>query len=71
LVLLLPLINHSHIHLPLIVLLLLVTFRSCILNRIIAFIKERIGAVQFMVLCKKYETLRISPEEYELVTQDP
>ena len=55
---------------PLIVLLLLLTFGPCILNKLIAFIKERIGAVQLMVLCQQYETLRPGPEEYELVTQD-
>ena len=56
---------------PLIVLLLLLTFGPCILNKLIAFIKERIGAVQLMVLGQQYETLRTGPEEYELVTQDP
>ena len=56
---------------PLIVLLLLLTFGPCILNKLIAFIKERIGAVQLMVLHQQYETLRTGPEEYELVTQDP
>ena len=48
---------------PLIVLLLLLTFGPCILNKLIAFIKERIGAVQVMVLCQQYETLRTGPEE--------
>ena len=45
----------------LIVLLLLLTFGPCILNKLIAFIKERIGAVQLMVL----------GQQYELVTQEP
>jgi hypothetical protein len=40
------------------------TFKPCILNKLIAFIKEAVGAVQLMVL-------RTGPEEYELVTQDP
>ena len=35
---------------PLIVLLLLLTFGSWILNELIAFIKEKLGAVQLMVL---------------------
>ena len=56
---------------PLIVLLLLLTFGPCILNKLIAFIKEAVGAVQLMVLHQQYETLRTGPEEYELVTQDP
>jgi hypothetical protein len=55
---------------PLIVLLLLLTFGPCIL-KLRAFIKERIGAVQLMVLHHQYETLSTGPEEYELVTQDP
>ena len=41
------------------------------MNKLIAFIKERIGAVQLMVLHQQYETLRTGPEEYELVTQRP
>jgi hypothetical protein len=56
---------------PLIVFLLLLTFGPCILNNFVAFIKERIGAVQLMVLHQQYETLRTGPEEYELVSQDP
>ena len=55
----------------LIVFQLLLTFGPCILNKLIAFIKEKIGAVQLMVLHQQYETLRTGPEEYELVTQDP
>ena len=35
---------------PLIVFLLLVTFGPCALNKLTAFIKERIGAVQLIVL---------------------
>ena len=48
----------------LIVLLLLLTFGSCIFNKLIAFTKERIGAVQLMVLPQQYETLRTGPEQY-------
>ena len=48
---------------PLIVLLLLLTFGPCLLNKLIAFIKERIGAVQLMVLHQQHETLRTGPEE--------
>ena len=43
---------------PLVVLLLLLTFGPCILNKLISFIKERIGALQLMVLCQEYKTLR-------------
>jgi hypothetical protein len=41
------------------------------LSKLIAFIKERIGAVQLMVPHQQYETLRTGPEEYELVIEDP
>jgi hypothetical protein len=56
---------------PLIVLLLLLTFGHCLLNKFIAFIRERIGVVQLMVLCQQYGTLKTGPQEYELFTQDP
>ena len=55
----------------LIVLLLLITFEPCLLNKLIAFINKRLGAVWLMVLHQQYETLRTGPEIYELVTQDP
>jgi hypothetical protein len=54
---------------PLIVPLLLFTFEPSILNRLTAFRKERIGAVELMVL-HQYETPRTGPEEYELVTRN-
>lgn len=41
------------------------------MNKLIAFIKERTGAVQLMFLHQQYETLRIGPKEDELVTRDP
>ena len=57
-----------HLLEPLIVLLLLLTFGPCTLNKLIAFIEERIGAVHLMVLCQQYETMSTGPKEYELVT---
>lgn len=43
---------------PLIILMLILTFRPCILNRLVAFIKERISAVQVMVLRQQYQILQ-------------
>nr|KAF6379085.1 hypothetical protein mMyoMyo1_009929 [Myotis myotis]KAF6379125.1 hypothetical protein mMyoMyo1_009956 [Myotis myotis] len=40
---------------PLIILLLLLTFGPCIVNRLIAFIQDRISAVQVMVLQQRYQ----------------
>nr|AAT06256.1 envelope glycoprotein [Sus scrofa] len=41
---------------PLIVLLLLLTVGPCIINKLIAFIRERISAVQIMVLRQQYQS---------------
>lgn len=40
---------------PLIILLLLLTFGPCILNRLVTFIQDRISAVQVMVLQQRYQ----------------
>jgi hypothetical protein len=37
----------------------------------IVFIKEKIRAVQLMVLCQHYDILSIGPEGYQLITPDP
>lgn len=45
-------------------LLLLLTFGPCLLNKLVSFVKERINAVQLMVLrsqCITLETLRENP----------
>ena len=47
---------------PLIILLLLLTFGPCILNKLVAFVKDRVNAVQVMVLRQQYQTL---PKEEE------
>lgn len=36
---------------------MLLTFGPCIINRLVQFVKERIGAVQMMVLCAQYKSL--------------
>nr|ACX69257.1 envelope [Orcinus orca] len=43
---------------PLIVLLLILTFGPCILNRLIAFIRGRISTVQVLMLRQQYQSLR-------------
>lgn len=48
---------------PLIILMLLLTFGPCILNKLVAFIKERISAVQVMVLRQHYQALPRSDAE--------
>ncbi|XP_052494354.1 MLV-related proviral Env polyprotein-like [Budorcas taxicolor] len=45
---------------PLIILLLLLTFGPCILNKLLAFIKQRLNTVQLMVLRQQYQGLPTS-----------
>ena len=56
---------------PLIILLLLLTFRPCLLNKLMTFIKSRINTVQLMVLRSQYTALPVAPlaeENIERVT---
>ena len=58
---------------PLIILLLLLTFRPCLLNKLVAFIKSYINMVQLMVLRSQYMALPMVPlmgDNIEL-TPDP
>ena len=48
---------------PLMVLLLILTFGPCILNRLITFIKEHINTVQLFVLRQQYQTVPQNKEE--------
>ena len=48
---------------PLMVLLLILTFGPCILNRLITFIKECINTVQLLVLRQQYQTVPQNKEE--------
>lgn len=43
---------------PLVILLIILTFGPCILNRLIQFIKERLSAIQTLVLTTQYQRLR-------------
>ena len=45
---------------PLIILLLLLTFGPCTLNKLLAFIKQRLNTVQLMVLRQQYQGLPTS-----------
>ena len=47
---------------PLLILLML-TFGPCIINRLIAFVKERINTVQLFVLWQQYQTVSQDREE--------
>ena len=58
---------------PLTILLLLLTLRPCLLNKLMTFIKSRINMVHLMVLRSQYTALPEAPlaeENIELVT-DP
>ena len=58
---------------PLIILLPLLTFRPCILNKLVTFIKSPINTVQLMVLRSQYAALQTVPlagDNIEL-TPDP
>jgi hypothetical protein len=46
---------------PLVILLLILTFGPCILNKLVTFVKDQISTVQLMVLRQQYEKLP-SPE---------
>ena len=43
---------------PLLILLLLLTFGPCILNRLLQFIKSRLSVVQTLVLAQQYQMLK-------------
>ena len=42
---------------PLLVLLLMLTFGPCIINRLVAFVKKHINTVQLFVLQQQYQTV--------------
>ena len=48
---------------PLLVLLLMLTFSSCIINRLVAFVKKRINIVQLFVLRQQNQTVSQDREE--------
>jgi hypothetical protein len=43
---------------PLVILMLLLIFGPCIINRLVTFVKDRINAVQVMILRQQYQALR-------------
>lgn len=50
----------STLMVPLFILLLLLTFGPCILNRLVAFFREKVSAVQILMLCQQYHALHNS-----------
>ena len=54
---------------PLIVLILVLTFGPCILNRLVSFIKERINTIQIMVLRQQYQPVAQDGEEIDSSTR--
>ena len=48
---------------PLIILLIMLTFGPCIINRLVAFVKECINTVQLFMLRWQYQTVSQDPEE--------
>ena len=48
---------------PLLVLLLMLTFGPCIINRLVAFVKKHINRVQLFVLRQQYQTVSQDREE--------
>lgn len=45
---------------PLIILLLILTFGPCIINRLLQFVKDRLSTVQALVLTQQYQALATS-----------
>lgn len=43
---------------PLIIILLILLFGPCILNRLVQFIKDRLSTIQALVLTQQYHQLR-------------
>lgn len=43
---------------PLVILLLILTFRPCILNRLVTFVQEQVSAVQVLMLRQQYQVLK-------------
>ena len=56
--------NHPHFHFD--GSFLLLTFGLLILNRLVTFVRERISAVQLLVLRQQYQSLQNLEEEIEV-----
>jgi hypothetical protein len=53
---------------PLVIMLLILTFGPCILNKLVTFVKDRVSTVQLMVLRQQYEGL---PSRENIYTYHP
>ena len=49
---------------PLLILLLLLKFGPCILNKLVAFVRERVSAVQILMLHQQYSALQNQENQY-------
>lgn len=49
---------------PLLILLLLLILSPCVLNRLVTFIRERISAVQILMLCQQYSSIQGQENQY-------
>lgn len=55
---------------PWLILLLMLTLGPCILNRLVAFIRKRLGAIQLMVMRAQHQALYPIPEVGEPMLQE-
>ena len=51
---------------PLAILLLLVTLGPCIINRLVQFVRDHVGAIQLMVLRAQYKPLITEEDKIEM-----
>lgn len=50
---------------PLVILLLLLTIGPCILNRLVTFVRDRVSAVQILMLRQQYRAVGEENDSYE------
>lgn len=56
---------------PLVILLIILTFGPCILNRLVQFMKERLSIIQTMVLTQQYQLLKQQTGSQTSLIQEP
>ena len=50
---------------PLVIILLILLFGPCILNRLVQFMKDRLSVIQALVLTQQYHQLKQQDPEYQ------